>query len=728
MARANNKRAGGHLTNADLLVGSKVDYFSSAKQSWLPVTITKVDPDTGAIEIDMRKGVWISRRDQEGKLRVHMRPGKAQLEWARSVMGSDRFNGEMDELFFRHATKLSGRCEVAVLWSAMPALAADLDILVGLCGSLKHLEAETLPVPRRGPGAAADGIALTRAAFSLAFWKTLDSTLREYGQAFPCKRAPQRRSERCAADYIFERDLGRGTFGVVRLVRERSTGTRLAVKAVDKARMRNSLEELEVEVEWLCRVDHPNIVKLHKFYADATHVNLVMDFCSGGDLSERILHAAETGERFSHAYVAHVMLQLMRAISHVHARGLVHLDIKGLNIMLTHRVRATVPPVALASRAAAGQDHDMPHLMLIDLGLAQLFQPGCFIGGFPGGTPQTMAPEIWRGEVTPAADVFSCGVVFFELCSLRMDPMRMSDVLRGGNYLEEAKEFWRLGGPDWDWNLLRHYPREARELCASMLHRSRRDRPLAAACVASDFLCATRAGGRAGAAGKLSPSDPKVCSLMRRLGTFHSRSLLYHCVAMSLARRWPANELPTVQAAFLALDASGTGFLDTTGLAGVLQDFGVPPEGAAAAARAVDLNRDGLVDWTEFVAASVPLGEAVFEQTLRQKFDRADADHDGRLSRQELATLLPGCTADEAPVVELHRRLAPAGRGIDWLAFRSHFVAQDSAASPAPAGGPALGGPLRAPETVRCQGPPSFRPPRRTPFDNPNPRTAMMSQ
>eukprot|EP00429_Kryptoperidinium_foliaceum_P067133 CAMPEP_0176053712 /NCGR_PEP_ID=MMETSP0120_2-20121206/26719_1 /TAXON_ID=160619 /ORGANISM="Kryptoperidinium foliaceum, Strain CCMP 1326" /LENGTH=665 /DNA_ID=CAMNT_0017387171 /DNA_START=84 /DNA_END=2081 /DNA_ORIENTATION=+ len=647
------------LAPPDILVGTTIDYFSSAMKAWLPVTITKVDSQTGAVEISLRPGHWFQPADVEKKMRRHMKPGRTQLEWARNVMGSDRFAEELDDFFQRHATDSGG--EQVILWSSVSGLALDLDNHLALSGSVVALEAEAKP--RRGR---TDGEALSHGAFRLAFWKVLHNTLRDYGEVLNFKRPASRRGgPACDADYELQRELKAGSFGEVRLVREKATGSRLAVKSISKSFMRGSEDMLDQEIENLRRVDHPNIVKLHRIWDDGASIHLVMDFCSGGDLDDRIRQAKGP---FPLQFVRHIMLQLMWAVAHVHARGLAHLDIKGLNIMLTHR-DSTILPLPSQLRRASVEDHSMPHVMLIDLGLAQLFRPGDSKREFPGGTPSTMSPEIWHGEVTPAADIFSCGIVFWELATLQINPigLQLSGTLQ--DFIRQATVFWEKG-PAWRWALWKHMPGEGRALCASMLERDRRERPAASTCVVSGFLSAAVGGG----VRTMAQSTPKVTKLMIRLGTSHERSILYKTLAMRVARKWPSNQLPTIHSVFRSLDRAGSGFLDVSEVSKALKIAGAQNDMADAAAKAIDLNKDGQIDWTEFVAACVPLGDADFEPMLRERFSTADSDGDGYLTRSELVRLLPGFSADDLPAISLHKLLCRAGATVvDWDAFHAHF-------------------------------------------------------
>lgn len=685
----------------ELLPGALVDYFSSAKQSWLPARITRVDPETGAVEVDLRPGQWLGRAEQRQKLQKHLVPGKSQLEWVRALLGTDAYDVEMSEIFLRHATAPHGRGPVPYIpWSALSALAADLDVQLGWCGSIRVLEEEAAPQMRRCEPSDIEAFNFT--TFGNVFWKLLNKTIRDHAQRLPTKRTSQRGDSHAGANLKVERELKSGTYGQVRLVREEGSGLKLAVKAVSKEILQGNEELLEMEVEHLCRVDHPNIVKLHRHYEDATHVYLVMDFCTGGDLQDRLERERRKVDRLSQELVVHIFRQVLWAVAHIHARGIIHLDIKALNIMLTHRSGSL--PAGKNLEQPPATDHTWPHVMLIDLGLAQLFCPGNFKKGFPGGTPSTMAPEVWEGVVTPAADVFSCGVVFWELATLQLDPLSMAGALSGSleDYIRQARRWWETG-PRLRWESWGSMPEEARELCRAMLHKDRRQRPTAQACLGSAFLQPPR----------LSLSEPKVQQLMGHLADLPQRSILYKSTAMSIARKWPPNQMPTVQKTFHALDSGRAGSLGFEDVAGALREFGLGRKQAWDVAKAMDVNHDNAVDWTEFVAACVRLSDPIFEETLRSRFNKADTRRAGALTKRDMGEMLDH-GADDLAIAEIFQKIARGSAELSWPVFRAHLQGQDEAAEMA---------------TLKIRKP-DFAPPggSRTPFELPlNLRTAMLS-
>jgi len=455
---------------------------------------------------------------------------------------------------------------------------------------------------------------------------------------------------------------------VVQLATHRATGVERALKIVQKGEVWDEVAELMCEISRLSVLDHPNIVRLYEHYEDASYIFLVMDYCSGGDLYSLVAETKRDQRRLPESFTAGVMRQLLWAISHVHARGVVHLDVKSPNIMLMPYTAATTGASNL--RCGGGflsslhqtikvTPEAAPHVMLIDLGVAQIFRPGNFRLNIPAGTPATMAPEVWKGEIHPKADVFSCGVVLFEQLSLSMPFNCRGDT-------EEAIKYW-ASRPRVPWPKLQHTSGQVVDLCHRMLALERHIRPTASQCLVSPFLM------------RSSSEDisrlPK--DLLRHFSGIPKKDALYKSVALALARTWSANRLPVVAKLFDDLDAVRSGRLRKEELEVGLAAMGLEQEKARDVADFMDMSRDGTVSWTEFVASCLNLGSGCYDDDLQGLFSMADEDSDGLLSRQDLAKLLLADHLKESnAIADIFTGLvgrSEEGARLDWPTFRHHF-------------------------------------------------------
>jgi serine/threonine-protein kinase len=137
----------------------------------------------------------------------------------------------------------------------------------------------------------------------------------------------------------------------------------------------------------LARVRHPNVVTIYGAEQIGQRVGLWMEFIRGRTLAELV----QAGTRFTPAEVAHIGLELGRAVAAVHGAGLLHRDIKAQNVM-------------------RGDDG---RIVLMDFGTGREIDDH---GSDLTGTPLFLAPEVLRGEpATTRSDIYSLGVVLYHL-------------------------------------------------------------------------------------------------------------------------------------------------------------------------------------------------------------------------------------------------------------------------------------------------------------------------
>ena len=144
--------------------------------------------------------------------------------------------------------------------------------------------------------------------------------------------------------------MGKGSYGVVQLVKLKKTGLMRAVKIIKKQRVKN-VERLRREVRVMMGLDHPSIIKLYDYFEDASNVYLILELCSGGELFDRILKH----KYYSEDNAKIIFSQIAKAIKYCHLRGVVHRDLKPENfIMISQK--------------------DPFRLKLIDFGLSKTFK------------------------------------------------------------------------------------------------------------------------------------------------------------------------------------------------------------------------------------------------------------------------------------------------------------------------------------------------------------------
>ncbi|CAK9091625.1 Calcium-dependent protein kinase 29 (OsCDPK29) (OsCPK29) [Durusdinium trenchii] len=232
--------------------------------------------------------------------------------------------------------------------------------------------------------------------------------------------------------------LGSGAFGTVLKVRHTGTGELRACKAVQLQNGSEALKELvELEVTMLKSLDHLNLLRLFEAFRDGDRcVYLVTELCAGGSLAERLEQQRRTRRPMLEGQSAAYAEQMLSAASYCHQRGVLHRDLKPENVLFLTRAP------------------DSP-LKVIDFGLSdtleRLWQNATeelqdrsgalgavarMLPKLPGGleilatkvtkevmqragTPHYMAPEVYEGQYGEKADVWSIGVMIFEMLTNR---------------------------------------------------------------------------------------------------------------------------------------------------------------------------------------------------------------------------------------------------------------------------------------------------------------------
>ncbi|KAI4327490.1 hypothetical protein L6164_019943 [Bauhinia variegata] len=188
--------------------------------------------------------------------------------------------------------------------------------------------------------------------------------------------------------YDLVRDIGSGNFGVARLMRDKQTQELVAVKYIERGDKID--ENVKREIINHRSLRHPNIVRFKEVILTPTHLAIVMEYASGGELFDRICNAG----RFSEDEARFFFQQLISGVSYCHAMQVCHRDLKLENTLL--------------------DGSEAPRLKICDFGYSKSSvihsQPKSTVG-----TPAYIAPEVllrqeYDGKV---ADVWSCGVTLY---------------------------------------------------------------------------------------------------------------------------------------------------------------------------------------------------------------------------------------------------------------------------------------------------------------------------
>jgi len=137
-----------------------------------------------------------------------------------------------------------------------------------------------------------------------------------------------------------EKCLGKGAFGEVYLTsRKGDDKKKYATKKIDREEVEKGegIKYLKNEIIILQYLRHPNIVRFEEVKKTKKHYYIVMEYCNGGELSKALEKYIEKyGKPFSEEIVQHLMRQIIDAFKFMHARKIIHRDVKLDNILLNY--------------------------------------------------------------------------------------------------------------------------------------------------------------------------------------------------------------------------------------------------------------------------------------------------------------------------------------------------------------------------------------------------------
>lgn len=189
--------------------------------------------------------------------------------------------------------------------------------------------------------------------------------------------------------YQLLRLLGKGVSGMV-YEALRNDGLHCAVKRVRlQGISKKDQQELELEIQLLNKLQHVNIVKHVETFKAMHSLNIVLEFVDGGTLTDQLANWTSKPE----SLVAYYTLQILAGLAYIHRQGVIHRDLKGVNILSNKDGVVKLADFGVAKFFLATKTHSVI------------------------GTPYWMAPEIIQmsGKESPACDIWSLGCTIIEL-------------------------------------------------------------------------------------------------------------------------------------------------------------------------------------------------------------------------------------------------------------------------------------------------------------------------
>ena len=192
--------------------------------------------------------------------------------------------------------------------------------------------------------------------------------------------------------FVFSsKELGHGQFGSIREARLVNDSTaRMALKSILKSRLPDRFIQSEADI-W-SRLDHPYIARFYGAVQDSQYFHLLVELCEGGDLAKKVSQFKGLEESECQKF----FLQVVLSVDYLHQQGIAHRDLKLNNFLLKDKSAET-------------------DIRMVDFGFSH--PEGTQTMNDAVGTLRYLAPEVFSGNYTLKADIWSLGVMLYVMVS-----------------------------------------------------------------------------------------------------------------------------------------------------------------------------------------------------------------------------------------------------------------------------------------------------------------------
>jgi len=193
-------------------------------------------------------------------------------------------------------------------------------------------------------------------------------------------------------NYIISKTIGEGTFGKVRLGIHTPTNEKVAVKILEKEKIKEiaDVERVTREIFILKLIRHPNIIQLYEIIETPKNLFFIMEHCSNGELFDYIVAQGRLEEKQACKFLG----QILSGVEYIHKLNFVHRDLKPENLLLD----------------------DNMNIKIVDFGLSNIFQDQEMLKT-AWGSPCYAAPEMVAGKkyVPSWVDIWSSGIILYAM-------------------------------------------------------------------------------------------------------------------------------------------------------------------------------------------------------------------------------------------------------------------------------------------------------------------------
>ena len=200
-------------------------------------------------------------------------------------------------------------------------------------------------------------------------------------------------------DFEIGKTLGKGSFGMVCLVKRKFDGKTYAMKRIKIVQLSEKDKENALnEIRILASLSHKNIIGYKDAFFDqkSKTLNIVMEFADDGDIATKIKYNLKHNLHFEENTIWKYLIQILEGLNYLHEKKIIHRDLKSANIFLMKDTTIKIGDLNVSKYNKLGMAYTQT------------------------GTPYYASPEIWLDQPYDyKSDIWSLGCILYEICQLK---------------------------------------------------------------------------------------------------------------------------------------------------------------------------------------------------------------------------------------------------------------------------------------------------------------------
>ena len=491
-------------------------------------------------------------------------------------------------------------------------------------------------------------------------------------------------------NYIISKSLGEGGFGSVVKVIHKNTGQVRAMKIIPKNNLKQGYTEEEIfrEINILKKLEHPYIMKLYEFYSDEEYFYLINEFCSEGDLSEKLRKVG----RFEEKLVKLLMFQIFSAVWYLHSNNVIHGDLKLENVMVdnlnfheskkkndnnnnNNLKNSFEKRLSLVTsykldfhniQNVEGNKHKFDNIKnfeikLIDFGAAKIFTKYKKQFDDTVGTLVYCSPEVLKNNYDSKCDIWSCAVIMYILLS--------GEIPFAGDSEEEIIKSIMNKKVSFDSSFFNNVSEEAKDLIQKCLIYNKSKRYNAKEALDHPFFKIDID------VNNLFQEDltVEINQVLVRMKNFSTKSKFHQAILVFLAYNYAEKRITErLKHIFFYINKSLDGRIKPKELLSIYQEnnMKITKDEVLKIIKSVDFNNSGAIEYEEFIRIALPKEDLLTEINLKEAFDLFDINKTGNITVNEMKEVL-GMDNDVDENVVLNFLNDLGYKTINYLQFRN---------------------------------------------------------